>query len=587
MKNILLFAAIAAVGMSHGDDLAFAKFRDACRNSGQVQPAFLLGTATSMENVRPRDGFPVRPVPKDGLAVRLARNEYESVQLFVVPCGGDLADVRVRVEGDLSASGGGTFAASNVACDVTGYVKTVRQPPYSVGYAVATNAAPGYARRTRKPATGWWPDPILGFLGGIEIKDRDLQGFWIRVHCPPGQAAGTYRGSLGISAKGVAPVRVPFAVRVNGFALGRTSALPLAVTFSPSPTYQLEDAAGLAAAEARRKDPLSPINMWRRHEKEWTTFLADYLIPFDSLYHKSDLGRLRAIRQLKEEGRTGWFNLGYWSHPASTNEADMAAWRAQTIPRLVKFYEGAKEIGVQDHAYAYGCDEIAAKFFPAIRAAVTELKRALPGVPIFTTAYDHEFGVNTPLDVMDWFTPLTPKYNPAKAAASRKAGHQVWWYICCGPHAPYANMFIECPAIEGRMLMGAQSVRMRPDGFLYYELTMWNSKRCISSGPFTDWDPRSWTKYHGDGSWTCAGPDGTPVPTIRLENFRDGLEDYAYAKLLEARLAARPEKDDDWGRRAKELLAVPRDVMDTMTNYTDDPAALYAWRDAMADLIEK
>ena len=82
-------------------------------------------------------------------------------------------------------------------------------------------------------------------------------------------------------------------------------------------------------------------------------------------------------------------------------------------------------------------------------------------------------------------------------------------------------------------------------------------------------------------------PDGTPVPTIRLENFRDGLEDYAYAKLLEARLAARPEKDDDWGRRAKELLAVPRDVMDTMTNYTDDPAALYAWRDAMADLIEK
>jgi hypothetical protein len=27
--------------------------------------------------------------------------------------------------------------------------------------------------------------------------------------------------------------------------------------------------------------------------------------------------------------------------------------------------------------------------------------------------------------------------------------------------------------------------------------------------------------------------------------------------------------------------------MDTMTNFTDDPAVLYRWRDAMADLIEE
>ena len=127
---------------------------------------------------------------------------------------------------------------------------------------------------------------------------------------------------------------------------------------------------------------------------------------------------------------------------------------------------------------------------------------------------------------------------------------------------------------------------MRPDGFLYYEISIWNSKRCITSGPFTDWDPRSWTTYHGDGSWTCVGPDGRPLPTIRLENFRDGLEDYAYAKLLEERLAARGGRDDAWSRKARELLAVPREVMATMKDYTGDPSAVYRWRDAMADLIE-
>jgi len=233
-----------------------------------------------------------------------------------------------------------------------------------------------------------------------------------------------------------------------------------------------------------------------------------------------------------------------------------------------------------------GCDEIAKEYFPNIRKAVETLKREFPGVPIFTTAYDHEFGVGTELGCMDWFTPLTPRYDGAKAAAARKEGRQVWWYICCGPHSPYANMFIENAAIEGRVLMGAQTARMRPDGFLYYEISIWNMRRPLSGGPFTDWNPRSWTSYHGDGSWTCMGPGGMPLATQRLENFRDGLEDYAYALELERKLAASRHPAGDWAKRARDLLAVPQDVMVSMTDYTDDPVAVLRWRDAMADMIE-
>ena len=97
------------------------------------------------------------------------------------------------------------------------------------------------------------------------------------------------------------------------------------------------------------------------------------------------------------------------------------------------------------------------------------------------------------------------------------------------------------------------------------------------------------------------GPDGKPLPTVRLENFRDGLEDYAYALELERKLKARTggsrscatadaqervPPDDAWTRKAKELLAVPGDVMQSMTQFTGDPAAVLRWRDAMADLIE-
>jgi hypothetical protein len=276
------------------------------------------------------------------------------------------------------------------------------------------------------------------------------------------------------------------------------------------------------------------------------------------------------------------------------NGEDLAKWRERYFLAMSNAYERAKSLGILGQAHFYGCDEKPKERFPEIRAAVAEIKRAFPGIPVSTTAVDRDYGVGSPLDGVDWFCPLTCDYNLQKADASRKAGHKVWWYVCCGPLPPYANMFVECSAVEVRSLMGAQAVKFRPDGFLYYQTVVWNSPGCIKSGPFTDWNPRSYETSNGDGSLVCAGPDGTPVPTIRLENFRDGLEDYAYAKLLKEKLREiesgkmKIKKDGGaWIRRAKALLAVPRDVVDTMTNFNDDPAALYRWRNRMADLIEE
>ena len=56
-------------------------------------------------------------------------------------------------------------------------------------------------------------------------------------------------------------------------------------------------------------------------------------------------------------------------------------------------------------------------------------------------------------------------------------------------------------------------------------------------------------------------------------------------QAVERRLKAAPSAP--WSARARELLAVPKDVMVSMTEYTYDPAKLYAWRNAIADLIEE
>ena len=578
--------------------------REKCALAGVAPSAMVVGMAPSMVKIRPRGEFDAEPATN--VMVRLARNERESVQILVAPRDADLADVSVTV-GDLVANDGTVFSASNVLCSPVGYVNVTGTAPYRVGFAVRDDGAPaGYRRETRTPERGWWPDPILGYLDAVDVKGRDVQGFWVRVTCPESQKAGIYSGAAMVRARGVEPVVVPFSVRVNGFAVPKRSPLPLAITFWPEPDAETPAHAALGAAA--RNDPDAPINAWRRNRLAWGDFLADYYITMDSLYGRNRL-QWDVLVRLKEQGRLGFFNLGYWPYMEEGADTE-ERWRRDILEPIRANYEKARELGLLDHAYLYGCDELPAADFPKARRAVLELRKEFTGVPIATTAYDDGLGVGTALDCVDWFTPLTRKYDCARAEAARKEGHHVWWYVCCGPHAPYANMYLECPGIEPRMLMGAQAVRMRPDGFLYYQTSIWNSPRCIDGGPFTDWDPASWRDYHGDGSWVCAGPDGTPLPTIRLENFRDGLEDYAYAKILEEKLRVvessklkvqsdggePPENSSlvtrnsslaDWAQRAQSALAVPREVMDSMTNFPDDPAALYRWRDEMADLIEE
>ncbi len=549
------------------------RFVGRCRAAGQDGRFAWVGRATSMEKVRPRDNFDVAGA-KD-FSLKLARGEYESLQVLVMPNGGDLSDVTVetQVEGiDPKA-----FKTS-----VIGYVKTVNPPPYRGGVNVATNLPGGYHRTTCSLPTGWWPDPILDYLDKTDVKGDDLQGFWVRLKCPDGQRAGTYRGCLKVKGfrgekKEAFCLSFPFSVRVYDFAVPKKSPLPLAITFAPGPHLQFATSEDLALAKSLTKDLQSPVNAWKKHKQAWGDFLADHYITMDSLYHGGEKSiHWDVLLRLKEQGRLGLFNLGYWTYPTSMEPKVLENWKEYARTKFGGAYRKAKELGLLDHAYLYGCDEISPKYFDNIAYALAELKKMYPEVPRFTTAYDHEFGTGaSKLGLMDWFTPTTVKYaeNYAKVAPSRAAGHQVWWYIACGPHAPYANMFVEYSAIEARQLMGAQTVKWRPEGFLYYQISIWNSLRPISgTSAFTDWEPRSWTRYHGDGSWFCCGPDGTPCETIRMENFRDGLEDLAYAQEYE--------------RRTGKTCEVPVEVCRDINQFSEDPQVYYAWRDRIAEAIE-
>lgn len=564
-------------------ETSYWRLREACTKAGQDTSSMVVGVASSMVKVRPRGEFAAEPATN--LAVRLARREHESIQIVVLPGDANLGDVSISAT-ELVSKEGDVFAASNISCAPVGFVNITNHVPYGAGYAVRTNdTAAGYCRIARTPDRGWWPDPILDYLKAVDVNGHDAQSFWLRVFCPESQKAGVYRGFVRVRARGLAPLEMPLSIRVNNFSVPKKSPLPLAITYWPSPDY--DDPVHASKAMALQADPESPCNVWKKQRIEWADFLADYYITMDSLYGRDRI-QWDVLLRLKSQERLGLFNLGYWPCARQSGEKPGCDenWKRSILEPIRKNYKMAEELGLLAHAYLYGCDELTAEYFPDARIAVDELKKSFPGIPVFTTAYDGEYGVGGELCGVDWFAPLTRKYDFDKAEIARKHGHKVWWYICCGPHAPYANMYIECPAIEGRLLMGAQSVRMRPDGFLYYETSIWNSRHPLSSSTFTEWNPTSWRNYNGDGSWVCVGPGGIPVATQRLENFRDGLEDYAYALELERLANACRDKDTLWLRAARALLAVPSEVMVDMANYTDDPLSVMRWRDAMADLIE-
>ena len=72
------------------------------------------------------------------------------------------------------------------------------------------------------------------------------------------------------------------------------------------------------------------------------------------------------------------------------------------------------------------------------------------------------------------------------------------------------DLLSELAAIEARLLMGAMTAKYRPDGFLYYSLSIWNQNRPIEKGPST-----SLHRSCGfSGASSAAGTTLSPVAAV-------------------------------------------------------------------------
>ncbi len=522
----------------------------------KAAPPFALSSADTMEKVF-RDEPWTRPVAAK-LAIDAARNEVEGIQLVVVPREqGRVRSATLEIT-DLVSDTGDSIPKTNVAWRPVGYVKT-EKPAYPV------------------EKVGWWPDPLLP-PRSFDVEPGRVQPVWINVRVPADARAGVYQGNVMVRSNEGPEQSLPLELRVWDFALPEQQHLQTCFLMRPDQLKRFY------------KLPEVPIEMYER----WIDFCLEHRISVtlnDWPNFQEDMERLVA-RQL-DRGGSAFCLANAWCQQGDPEARKKH--NAEMVARIRELYDRAKRRGWIDRAYVYCHDEIGKEQYPFARELYAELKKAMPDLRLMQIFYKDQ-PVAALDDVLDVWAPNTGRYRPAEFQAQQAKGDEVWWYVCCGPGKPYANLMIEWPAIDHRLLLW-QNQKFGVTGFLYWGLCVWRDNlEGESRWPEAEWNPATWRNqagqaHNGDGQLIYPGPDRSPLSSIRLENLRDGIEDYEYFWMLETAVGGLKKADSPEHRAlidaAEKALAVDDAVVTDLTHFTGDPRVLRRARAALARLIEQ
>jgi hypothetical protein len=517
-----------------------------------------MWTESSMVRVYPRATPPA--ARSSSVRLELARGEYQSFQIVLRPRPGHaLRNVRLAV-GDLS--GATSIASANIEWHQVGYVRVDNldykwlQPNVSVALAAGAELP------------GWWPDPLLP-VDGFDVAPEFTQPVWVTVYAPPDTPPGECAGTITVMADGEAPRDVRLRAKVHDFALP-----PGAGTF---PT-----AFGLMEDELERVYGRLDVRLRRAYGD----FVLRHRINPGSIY-RTEPPIVSDLEHYLARGMNA-FNVIYNGKAAPTESIGGGSPRAREKVRrfLAELGKSRHAQRIFDMAYYYGFDEVTVERLHFIRDEFRAVREEF-GLPTFTTSHVPQKPEELRKLNVDWLCPITYWLKREDVARCRRAGFKIWTYVSLEPYVPYANVRLDCPLIESRVLFW-QMRREELDGFLYWAFNAWRSEgndRPIDprrEGPFLKWDVCSrWTKkdgsearwLHGDGRLLYPGPRG-PIGCIRLANMRDGLQDLEYLRLLSERT----------GRPADALDACAPVTAD-LTHYTREPVVLETQRRLIARRI--
>lgn len=269
--------------------------------------------------------------------------------------------------------------------------------------------------------------------------------------------------------------------------------------------------------------------------------------------------------------------------------------------------EHLSEKGWLGKEYVYWFDEPGKKDYPFVREGMEIIKKSAPGINTFIT--ENEPGPEI-MDVTDITCTIFHRVDPDKAKEIVSKGQEYWSYLCTAPKSPWVSLFIDHDAINMRVWLW-MTYAWDLNGILIWSANYWTSYSASPTGylqnPWTE--PASFVQGYGwpYGKQTVWGNgdgrlfyppnkspnhDNTtyimgPVPSIRLEFLRQGIEDYEYMVMLENLTGKRRGKDRKPVKEAEKLLDIEGTAFTDGKTYTKNPAVLLEYRKKIAEMILK
>ncbi len=520
--------------------------------------------------------LPASPVPPGAeSAVRLdcARGEYENAQVVVTA-----GNAPVTVALEVAPVKGPAGPKPHLRAAFLGFV------PVQLG----TKDTPPEHLVTSAPAS--IPDPILE-VSAVEVPAGTSQPVWLSAQVPLTAAPGEYSSELTITA-GEQRFSVPVSLRVRRAAVPAERTLLVTNWFSTGNIasghglrkwsegyWKMLEAYARVMADHRQNVVLTPLFELVKARED-----AKGALTFD--FSRLD----RWVELFTKAGVLGTIEGGHLASRGAWEDPDFNGTRPETtIPDgSVKKWEPAKVTSPEQRQFL-------SQFLPALQSHLEArgwLKHYVQHltdepIPINAASYNtlagmvREFAPNLrTIDAtmcrevagsVDVWVPQPEELDqhPDFFAERRKAGDDVWFYTCLAPKGKYMNRFIDYHTLSTRLLHW-MNYRYGLPGYLHWGFNYWQAD------PFKDLEPNWGGDTHlppGDSHIVYPGKRG-PMPSIRLEAMRDGIEDYELLRLL-----AKSNK------KAADGICVS--VARSWTDYTLDPAEFRRARTKLLDALEE
>ncbi|NLG13261.1 MAG: DUF4091 domain-containing protein [Lentisphaerae bacterium] len=512
-----------------------------------------VGTLWKQSNFRRVDavGIPEAVPKRSAVELSLAANEREPFQLVLTPKQ-DVPQLTLHFS-DLKGSAG-TIPAELQSYGILKFVP-MRNPD-------------------NPTLKGELADPIIP-AQPVDAKAGKNTIFFIKLYAPATAAPGVYRGNLTLRSGEEILAEVPLQLRVRSFTLPETAwlrtffyALVGHIIHDYKDSRSVQEIADDVSAILHDHringnqciKPPAPkydiegetlrVTDWSNFDafvfRQWQKFgICNFTVPI--------LGMLG--------DNSGWFSDGkqtVFGEPLFSERARNLA--GQYARQLHEHWLEAFPPQLRYFCYIY--DEPAVKVYEELNRLTGEIKRQAPEFRFFTP---HAVDPKLP-----HFTVFAVPFDFGMVNPELQRGRETWYYNW--PHPLDHHNYIK------NRLFAWQIYANDGEGGLSWQMTATPGPEV---NPWTDLE-KTYGNGHNTTLFPALSPGGGLVPTLRLAQIREGLDDVDYLKLLEAKV----DRHFPGHGRARVAEVMQELLPELPFGFVNDSNLLYALREKIATEIE-